>query len=97
MLPCMEEGGKRTLSHIRWFALALIPASLAPAITGLSGLLYFIGALLCGLALLWVANGFIRTQSEMTARKLIRASVLYIPVLLIFILLDGTFKFTPYP
>ena len=93
MLPCLQPDGRTTFSQIQWFASALIPVSLIPAITGLSGYFYLIGTLSSGIALLFVTNSFIRSKSHGDARKLLQATVMYLPVLLILIVLDGTIKF----
>lgn len=93
MLPCLEADGRRTLRHVQGFALALVPASLIPTATGMSGLLYFTGALLSGIALLWVTRRFVRSKSDGDARKLFKGTILYLPVLLIFIVLDSALKF----
>jgi len=93
MLPCIESDGKRTFSQIKWYASALLPASLIPALTGMSGSLYLIGALLSGIALLCVTRLFLASRSYADARRLLKATVYYLPVLLVLIVLDSTFKF----
>lgn len=93
MLPCLEPDGRMTFLQIQWFASALLPVSVIPALTGLSGNFYLIGALLSGVMLLFVTNVFVRSQSNADARKLLKATVLYLPALLIFILLDSRFNF----
>ena len=93
MLPCIEADGKRTLSHIQWFASVLIPVSIIPITTGMSGYFYLVGVLLSGIALLFVTNMFVHSKSNADARKLLQATVMYLPVLLILIVLDSAFKF----
>ncbi len=92
MLPCLETDGKKTLLHIQWTASALIIASIIPSFIGMSGRLYLIGALFSGILLLLVANGFIHSKSLEDARKLLKATVVYIPVLLLLIVLDANLK-----
>ena len=93
MLPCLEADGKRTLSHIQGFTSLLIPVSVIPVLTGLSGQTYFVGTLLSGIALLFVTNRLVHSKSQADARNLLKATVLYIPALLILIVLDSAFKF----
>jgi len=93
MLPCLEVDGKRTLSHIQWFTSVLIPVSVIPVMTGLSGQIYFMGTLWVGIALLFVTNRLVHSKSDVDARKLFKATLMYLPVLLILIVLDSAFKF----
>ena len=93
MLSCVQPDGKATFSHVQWFASALVPVSIIPSIIGMSGYFYLVGTLLSGVALLFVTDMFVHSKSDADARKLLRATVLYIPVLLILIVLDSTFKF----
>ena len=53
MLPVVEPDGKSTGRQILLYSLALIPVSLLPTFLGMSGRLYFAGALLLGVALLY--------------------------------------------
>ncbi|MBI4436165.1 MAG: protoheme IX farnesyltransferase [Candidatus Omnitrophica bacterium] len=87
----IASNGEASLSHIKWCTLALIPVSMIPTLRGLSGYFYLIGILLSGIALLFVANSFVRSQSNADGRKLLKATVMYIPALLILIVLDSTF------
>ncbi len=94
MLPCLEPNGERdTLSQIRWFASGLIPISLIPAMTGLLGPLYLVGALMAGGGVWIVAHTFIRSRSHTDARALLKATILYLPVLFTFVVLDSILKF----
>ena len=88
MLPCLEEDGKRTFQQIKWTALLLIPVSMMPSLTGLSGKIYLFGVLLAGLILYRYCAIFIKTKSMADARTLLRATVLYLPVLLTLIVFD---------
>jgi protoheme IX farnesyltransferase len=65
---------------ILW-ALLLIPVSLFPVAIGLAGRVYFAGALLLGL--LFLASSVVAafSASRQNARRLLLASVLYLPLL----------------
>ena len=81
MLPVVEPEGRVTGQQIISYTLMLVPVSLLPAFVNLAGSLYFVGALVLGLAFLYfsVKAAFVRTAWQ--ARQLLLASVLYLPVL----------------
>ena len=82
MLPVVEPDGTRTCRHIIAFSLLLIPVSLVPAFLGISGWLYMGGALVLGLGLLGVAVALAISKTNLNARRLLKASVVYLPLLL---------------
>lgn len=69
-------------------ALGLIPVSLFPAIRGESGPVYSIGALVLGSAFLYCSARFAFHKSSITARQLLTASIIYLPLVLILLVLD---------
>jgi protoheme IX farnesyltransferase len=82
MLPVVEPDGKSTARQIVGYTMALVLLSLFPTLLRFSGWIYFAGALALGAALLCVS---IMTAQKMTreqARLLLKASVLYLPLLL---------------
>jgi heme o synthase len=81
MLPVIEPDGRRTGSHALWFAVALLPVSLAPTFVGLSGWIYFAIALILGVALLLLSVRFAATRSETSARRLFFGSITYLPLI----------------
>jgi len=91
MLPVVEPDGKRMFDHIIWFSCALIPVSLVPTVIGMSGNIYFTGSLMAGIALLIISHNFAQTHSTRDAKRLLRATVIYLPVLLFLIIADVTF------
>jgi protoheme IX farnesyltransferase len=70
------------------FALALIPVVLLPAMTGESGILYAVGAAFLSLAFLYSTGRFAFRRSNVTARQLLIASILYLPLLFALLLFD---------
>ncbi len=88
MLPVVEPDGRRMFRHILAFTIALIPVSLIPVVIGMSGTIYCSGALILGAALLWSVRSFLISQSNLDAKKLLRATVIYLPVLLLLIVVD---------
>jgi heme o synthase len=89
MLPVVDPRGGVTGGRMVLYCLALIPVSLAPVLVAGSGWVYLTGALLLGLGFLASALGFLWTQTVPQARRVLRASLLYLPLLLGLLLLDG--------
>lgn len=88
MLPSVDPRGSMTGRHASAYALALIPAGLLPTVVGLAGPVYFAGALVLGLFYLSCAVRFWASVSDLTARRLLRASFLYLPAMLLLLLLN---------
>jgi protoheme IX farnesyltransferase len=88
MLPVRDPEGIRTGRQAISHTLGLIPVSVCPALFGMSGVIYFFGALLLGLAFLWCAIQFSRELTRARARQLFFASILYLPLLLGLMALD---------
>lgn len=89
MLPVVDRGGTLTGRQMVTYCLALVPVSLAPALVGLAGPVYVAGAVVLGAGFLWCAVGFTKERSVPQARRVLRASLVYLPVLLALLLLDG--------
>ncbi len=88
MLPEIDPDGNLTGHQATIYALALIPAGLLPATIGLAGPFYFLGALVLGFLYLGAAFQFWAGVSEATARRLLRMSFLYLPVVLLLLVLN---------
>jgi len=69
-------------------SLALLAVALVPAIRGVSGIVYFAGALVLGGVFLCYSARFAFHMSTVSARRLLFASILYLPLLLAFLALD---------
>jgi len=61
---------------------------LVPVAVRLSGPIYFIGALVCGLLFLWFAIQFSRSLSTRSARQMFLLSIIYLPLLLGLMVID---------
>jgi protoheme IX farnesyltransferase len=88
MLPVLDPEGTRTGRQAILYGAALVPLSLLPSLLGLMGTLYFVGALAFGLIYLGFSFGFAAVRSNPGARRLMLASLLYFPALLLIMLLD---------
>jgi protoheme IX farnesyltransferase len=89
MLPAIDPEGGMIGRLMVCYCLALLAASLAPLVLGGGGPVYLAGALLLGIGFLACAVGFARDRSVARARVVLRASLIYLPALLILLLLDG--------
>jgi protoheme IX farnesyltransferase len=88
VLPVVDPDGASTGTHVVSNTLALLPVALLPTLIGLAGPVYFLVALVLGLGFLWSAIGLARTRSVADARRLLFASLVYLPVLLAVLALD---------
>ncbi len=88
MLTRDDSRGQLTGRHAVSYALVLLPVGLLPAVIGLAGSVYFVGAFGLGLLYLLAAVGFWREVSEAKARKLLGISFLYLPAVLALLLLN---------
>ncbi|HEY4309900.1 MAG TPA: heme o synthase [Pirellulales bacterium] len=89
MLSVVDPSGRRVGLLAVTGALALLPVSVLPAVMRLAGTGYFFAALLLGLAQLAAAAWFARRLDERSARLLLRASLVYLPTVLILLLLSS--------
>ncbi|MEO8259553.1 MAG: heme o synthase [Acidobacteriota bacterium] len=81
MLPVIEPEGRRAGRQAVVYAAILLPVSLVPTAIGLSGTWYFAIAMALGLALLWLAARFAQARSDDSARMLFLASIAYLPLI----------------
>ncbi|HEV8580321.1 MAG TPA: heme o synthase [Thermoanaerobaculia bacterium] len=88
MLPVLDPEGVRTGRQAVLYGAALVPISLLPSLLGLMGAVYFFGAFAFGLTYLGFAFAFAEARSNPGARRLMLASLLYFPALLLIMLLD---------
>lgn len=81
MLPVVEPEGRVTGQQIITYTLLLVPVSLLPAVTGLSGTIYLVGAAVLGLGFLYFSARAALFRTSWQARQLLLASVIYLPIL----------------
>ena len=92
MLPAIERSGVRTVRLTIASSLILLAVSLVPTLIGMAGWVYFFGTFLLGLFMLISALSFARNRDAGTARGLLKASIVYLPLLLGTIILDAGFN-----
>jgi protoheme IX farnesyltransferase len=88
MLAVEDPDGNRTAHQMVVYSLALLPCSLMPALMGLSGTVYFVVALLLSGLLVWSSLSFARERTVQHARYLLRATLVYLPVLWMMLVAD---------
>jgi protoheme IX farnesyltransferase len=88
MLPVVQPDGWSTVAEALFFAVVMIPVSLAPWFLGVANVVYAVLAVLLGLLYLAYTirfGGILRAkddaESRMLARDLLKVSVLYLPLL----------------
>lgn len=64
------------------YALGLMPISLVPAWLGIAGNLYSVTAIACGAVYIAAAMGFAHAESRTSARRVLWASLIYLPLVL---------------
>jgi len=92
MLPAIERSGVRTVRLTIASSLILLAVSLVPTLIGMAGWVYFFGTFLLGLFMLISALSFAHNRDAGTARGLLKASIVYLPLLLGTIILDAGFN-----
>ncbi|MDP6339771.1 MAG: heme o synthase [Candidatus Marinimicrobia bacterium] len=88
MLPVIEPDGSRTIRQIFWHLLLMIPVSLLPVVEGSLGKIYLIGVTIISCAFFLSAIPMAKDKSQKSALLLLKASVFYLPALLIIIIID---------
>lgn len=98
MLPAVEKDGRSTARKILLYSLLLIPISLLPALFDFAGNLYLAGAIGLSLAYLWFGLRLhnlrlspAAPESKLHARHLLKASILYLPLLFALLMLSVEF------
>lgn len=88
LLPSGEKRGKYTAYQCLLYSAMLIPLSALPMLSEVGGWISFTG---CFLAALWLSYNsylFFQDHSDANARKVMFASFVYLPVVLISLILD---------
>lgn len=87
MLTVVDPSGRRAGLQSIVAAMALLPVSLLPALAGFAGAWYLAGALMLSAVYLYYSTRFFLDRSEPSARRLLRASLIYLPALLALLIL----------
>ena len=87
-LPVIEPDGSSTNRQIVSHCAALLAVSLLPTLLGLAGAIYFLVAFVLGIGFLASGISLVMESTLAGARRLLFASLIYLPVLLLVMALD---------
>jgi protoheme IX farnesyltransferase len=88
MLSVEDPEGHATGRMALLYALALLPVSLVPTLVGLTGTIYFVGALVLGAVYAAVSVILWRGVTGPRAWRVFAVSIVYLPVLLALLVID---------
>jgi protoheme IX farnesyltransferase len=88
MLPVVEPEGRITGQQIVAYTMLLLPVSLLPTVMGISGNIYFYGAIALGALFLYSSVRAAFSKSRQEARRLLLASVIYLPLLFVLMVIN---------
>ncbi len=87
-LTVTHAGADGASRQIVLYCCTLLPISVLPATLGMTGNTYLFGALVCGLVYLGYGTATAIVRTPVAARRLLRASVVYLPLLLLLMVVD---------
>jgi protoheme IX farnesyltransferase len=90
LLPRNDREGRTTAWQILGYSLVLIPASLMPVFLGQAGKVYLVGALVLGLGFFHFGMRLALQRSNSLARRLVLASIVYLPLVFGLLMVDKT-------
>jgi protoheme IX farnesyltransferase len=82
------EGGRTTFRMALLYSVALLPVSLMPTVLGTTGSLYFVGAIVLSLWLIWASATAAWHRSIAKARRLFTVSMVYLLGILLMMMID---------
>jgi protoheme IX farnesyltransferase len=88
ILPVIDPAGSSTGRHVITHCLALLAVGLLPTLVGLAGPVYFVVAFVLGLGFLGFGISLARSYTVAAARRLLFASLVYLPCTFLFMALD---------
>ena len=88
MLSVVDRTGRQLARQSVAFSIALLGVSLLPRLAGYAGDAYFVGAATLGVGLLITAARLARRRTQSNARLMLAGSLVYLPTLMAFLLLD---------
>ncbi len=91
MLPKNDETGKKTAFYGLICNLLLIPLSVAIFTFGLGGIIFLVSSIALAIFYLWYGIKFVQQRSMINARKLMFASIAYLPLFWVVLFIDRLF------
>jgi heme o synthase len=92
MLPVVEPRGRITANQIVVFSVLTFLISFAPFFLGAAGWFYLVGAAALGSWFLLAGIRFAQNRSDANARKILRVSIVYLPLLFGILVLSKSFS-----
>jgi len=89
MLSTLDENGAAVARQAIYYSLALLAVSVTPSLFGLTGVIYLIGAAVCGTALLAASIRFFFDRGTRNARSLFMISNLYLLTVMLLLVVDA--------
>lgn len=88
MLPVLDPSGASTFRQILLGCLVLLPLGILPTAMGISGAIYFVGALVAGVGFLGFGIVLFIGRTTWHAQAVFFASLVYLPAVLLLMLID---------
>jgi protoheme IX farnesyltransferase len=88
MLPKNDDTGIKSAWVSLICLLMLLPVTILLYSSGFSGIIYFVGAMIAGTAFFWYGAKFLLKRDMRNAKLLMFASIFYLPIIWIVILID---------
>ena len=88
MLPVVEPDGQSTANQVLLASAVLLVLCLLPSFFGLAGTIYMAGSIGVSAWLLWESIRFYKSRSNLAARRVLKASVFHIPVIVMLLIVD---------
>lgn len=88
MLPVVDPSGRATGRQMVFCSLALFPVALLPSLLGMAGEVYLLAAVFLGITFFWYTLRTARLLSTLNARRLLQTTIIYLPLLFAFLMLD---------
>ena len=81
LLPVVDPDGTSTARQILTYSLALVSVGMVPTLLGLAGPIYFAASIVLGIGMLAPSYRLARSAKTADARRVMFASLIYLPVL----------------
>jgi heme o synthase len=88
MLPAADHQGRAMALQVVAFSILLIPLSTVPALLGEVRLTYVLGAVILGLLLLYYGARLAKDRTNVLARRVLMASIVYLPLVLVLMMVN---------
>jgi protoheme IX farnesyltransferase len=88
MTPQNDHEGRRAFRQVWIMSVALVVLSFFPAVLGMAGSVYGLAALILGLGLLIAVHRAASLRTKTSAKELLHATVIYLPLLFLMMVLD---------